>query len=133
MVFAHGTAWGRYEQRRAYQESPLSPLATPLTATLTTTLPVTQSLLMTVPVTVPVTVPMTETAPAPVTVQITSPLTVTVTEVVPTPVVQTPPTTVERPVATAALVDHGQVSLFLVGAVLASILVVIVVVLVRQR
>ena len=112
----HGAALASYEQRRTYQESPLSPLATPLTSTLPLSLPAA------------VTVPVTIVTPSVVTIPMTSPLTVTVTEAVPAPVTATAP-----PVATVDLVNPGQISLLLVGAVLGGILVAIAVVLGRHR
>ena len=129
MLFTHSTAFGRYEARRSYQESPLSPLATPLTATLS--------------VTAPVTAPVTAAAVSPVntavgvtavlTSAITSPLLVTITEVITAPVAEPTPTVVEPLVATPGVGNQGQVSLLLVGAVLASIVVAIVVVLSRRQ
>lgn len=115
-LLSHGAALASYEQRRPYQESPLSPLATPLTSTLPLSLPAA------------VTVPVTIVTPSVVTVPMTSPLAVTVTEAVTAPV-----TVTETPVATVDLVNPGQISLLLVGAVLGGILVVIAVVLGRHR
>lgn len=132
-IFPQEIVWGRYEQRQAYQESPLSPL----TAPLTTTLPTTQSLSITAPLTTPltgtasgmVTVPIT----VPATVQAASPLTVPAVEIITAPVTQTTPAMVETGATTTVLVNDGQVSLLLVGAVLVSILVVIAVVISRRR
>ena len=135
MLFTHSTAFGRYEARRSYQESPLSPLATPLTATLSVTAPVTAAAVSPVNTAVGVTAVLTSA--------ITSPLLVTTTEVITAPVAEPTPTVSEPPVATPTVAEplvatpdvgnQGQVSLFLVGAVLASIVVVIVVVLSRRQ
>jgi hypothetical protein len=125
MLFTHSTAFGRYEARRSYQESPLSPLATPLTATLSVTAPVTAAAVSPVNTAVGVTAVLTSA--------ITSPLLVTTTEVITAPAAQPAPTVVEPLVATPGVGNQGQVSLLLVGGVLASILVVIVVVLSRRQ
>jgi len=125
-LFAHSTAWGRYEERRVYQESPLSPPTSPLT----TTLPVTAPLSITAPIT---TAPAIEVTPVVVTLPVTASLPVTVNEVITAPVEEPTPTAVAQPTTTAELVNHGQVSLLLVGAVLASILVVIAVVIGRRQ
>lgn len=142
-IFPHDTAFGHYAQRRAYQESPLSPLATPLTATVTTTLPATESLStplttslttpLTMPASVVVSVPLTVPVTAPVTGQVTSPLTVPAPAVATTSVPPTATAALEIAAPTATLVNHGQVSLLLVGAVLASLVVVIAVVIGRRR
>ena len=121
MLFTHSTAFGRYEARRSYQESPLSPLATPLTATLS----VTAAAVSPVNTAVGVTAVLTSA--------ITSPLLVTTTEVITAPVAEPTPTVVEPLVATPGVGNQGQVSLLLVGAVLASIVVAIVVVLSRRQ
>ena len=120
-LFTHSTAFGRYEARRSYQESPLSPLATPLTATLS----VTAAAVSPVNTAVGVTAVLTSA--------ITSPLLVTTTEVITAPVAEPTPTVVEPLVATPGVGNQGQVSLLLVGAVLASIVVAIVVVLSRRQ
>ena len=120
-LFTHSTAFGRYEARRSYQESPLSPLATPLTATLS----VTAAAVSPVNTAVGVTAVLTSA--------ITSPLLVTITEVITAPVAEPTPTVVEPLVATPGVGNQGQVSLLLVGAVLASIVVAIVVVLSRRQ
>ena len=121
MLFTHSTAFGRYEERRSYQESPLSPLATPLT----TTLSVTAAAASPVNTAVGVTTVLTSA--------ITSPLFVTTTEVITAPVAEPTPTESEPPVAASVIGNQGQVSLLLVGAVLASIVVAIVVVLSRRQ
>jgi hypothetical protein len=124
-IVAHNTASGRYEAHWSYQESPLSPLATPLTAT--------QSQALTTPLTAATSVEVSAPLTLPLTGQVTSPLTVPVTEVAVTAVPEATATAVATPVTTTAVVNQGQISLLLVGAVLASILVVIVVVLSRRR
>jgi hypothetical protein len=92
------------DQRRTYQESPLSPVATPFTSTVTST-----GTLTGVPATI-VTDSLPVTTSAPVVVS-----------------------TVEQAIPTVALVNQGQTSLLLVGAVLVGILLVIGLVIWRQR
>lgn len=129
-LFGQPAAFARYEQRRTYQESPLSPVATPISASLPASLTTTLSATLTSPLTV--------TTPATVTTVFTSPLaappTTTLTTVItaPTTVATTVPV-VATPAPTATLLNQGQISLVLVGAVLGGLLVVIAVVLSRQR
>ena len=123
-------ALARYEQRRSYQESPLSPLATPITASLPASLTATFA-----PTETAV---LTATASTSVTTAFTSPLaapaTTTLTPVMTTPVeVATTLPVATTPAPTADLINQGQTSLLLVGAVLGGILVVIAVVLGRHR
>lgn len=122
-------ALARYEQRRSYQESPLSPVATPLSSSLPASLTVTV---------VTDTAVLTATASTSVTTAFTSPLaapsTATLTTVMTAPVEETTILPVATtPMPTADLINQGQTSLLLVAAVLGGILVVIAVVLGRQR
>lgn len=124
------TALARYEERRSYQESPLSPVATPITASLPASLTATLSPTETAG--------LTATASTSPTTAFTSPLaappTTTLTTVMTTPVeVTTTLPVATTPAPTANLINQGQTSLLLVGAVLGGILVVIAVVLGRQR
>jgi len=123
------TGWGNlpafahYEQRHAYQ---VSPLATPVTATT--------SAIITGSLNAP-----TSPLPSEATAEVTTGVTVAITSVtttaistVTTPITNAAPV-VEAPPPTAELVNRGQISLFLVGAVLVGLLVLVVVVIGRQR
>lgn len=92
----NGAALARPDQRRTYQESPLSPVATPLPSSLTITdsLPVTTSSPLIKPIVAP---------------------------------------TALATAATVTLVNRGQTSLLLVGAVLVGLLLVIGLVIGRRR
>lgn len=122
-------AFARYEQRRSYQESPLSPLATPITASLpaslTATLAPTEAAVLTATASITATTAFTSPLAAPATTTLTTVMTAPV-EVTTLPIATTP-------APTADLINQGQTSLLLVGAVLGGILVVIAVVLGRQR
>lgn len=127
--FGQSSAFARYEQRRTYQESPLSPVATPINSALpagiTVTLPSTLTSLLTATTSPTVTTALTSplaTPAIPLTTVVTTPPTVAASE----PVTPTP-------APTADLINQGQTSLLLVGAVLGGLLVVIAVVLSRQR
>ena len=129
-LFGQPTALARYEQRHSYQESPLSPVATPITASLPASLTATLSPTETAS--------LTATASTSPTTAFTSPLAAPATTTLPTVITAPAEMTTTLPVATtpvptADLVNHGQTSLLLVGAVLGGILVVIAVVLGRQR
>lgn len=122
-------AFARYEQRPSYQESPLSPLATPITASLpaslTATLAPTETAVLTATASITATTAFTSPLAAPATTTLTTIMTAPV-EVTTLPIATTP-------APTANLINQGQTSLLLVGAVLGGILVVIAVVLGRQR
>ena len=123
-------AFARYEQRRSYQESPLSPLATPITASLpasqTITLAPTETAVLTATASITTTTAFTSPLAAPATTTLTTVMTAPVEVATTLPVATTP-------APTADLINQGQTSLLLVGAVLGGILVVIAVVLGRQR
>lgn len=107
-LLGNPTALARPDRYRSYQESPLSPLATPLTSTTTT-------------VTTHITAPLSVTAPLPGTA--TAPVTDASAELAADSVVA----------STVDLVNRGQISLLLVGAVLVGILLVVGLVIGRQR
>jgi len=111
----NATAWARQEYRPIYQQSPLSPVATPVTSTITMTapLPVTVTNPVSNPVISPVATPVTDTAP----------ITAAIVEPGAVPVVA----------PTVDLVNRGQTSLLLVGAVLVGLLLVVGLVIGRQR
>jgi hypothetical protein len=133
LVITWGNAWengpvlARYEQRPAAQ---VSPLGVPITMTTSNT--ITDALNAPIsPLGPEVITEVTAGITSGVTVAITSVLTTaTTTATIPitnaAPVVEAPPPTVD-------LVNRGQISLYLVGAVLTGLLLLVVVVIGRQR
>ena len=126
------TLWGnlpvfaRYQERRAYQ---VSPLQTPVT--------VTTNAIITGSLNAP-TSPLTTEVTAEVTTGVTTGVTVAITSVITTAIsTATTPITNAAPVLEAPprvdLVNRGQTSLWLVGAVLVGLLVLVGVVIRRQR
>jgi hypothetical protein len=108
---ANARVLARYEEHRLlYQESPLSPLETPVTSAVPSTIVSPLTTTLTVDVTPTITEETVVILPATSTVAV-----------------------VEAPAPTAELVNRGQTSLLLVGAVLAGALIVTVLVIGRER
>lgn len=129
ILLGQPAAFAGYEQRRSYQESPLSPVATPITASLPASLTatlVTDTVVLTATVSTSATTAFTSPLAAPPTTTLTTVMTAPVEVTTTLPIATTP-------APTANLINQGQTSLLLVGAVLGGILVVIVVVLGRHR
>ncbi|MEZ4728010.1 MAG: hypothetical protein R3E79_12845 [Caldilineaceae bacterium] len=121
IYFGSATAWARPDYRPTYQESPFSPIATPVTSTITMTAPL--PVTVTSPVSIPVISPVATPVTAPLVVTDTVPVTDAINEPPAAPVV----------VPTVELVNQGQTSLLLVGAILVGFLLVVGLVIGRQR
>jgi hypothetical protein len=125
--WGNGPALARYEERPAAQ---VSPLGAPITVTTSTTITGSPNA-PTSPLAPEVITEVTAGITSGVTVAITSVLT-TATTTATIPITNAAPV-VEAPPPTVALVNRGQISLYLVGAVLAGLLLLVVVVIGRQR